>query len=152
MTHQAVPGLVSPFVAGGFVLGVLCAVVAGALLFVWARRRFIAGDGRPVMLCARRVGEDGRWRLGLARLGQDRFEWFSIVGPSFRPEVSWVRGALEFSAPVPLADPIPGLDEPVSVTGSGGGASCEFAFVPAAYTAVRAWVESSPPGFNVNVA
>ena len=48
--------------------------------------------------------------------------------------------------------PIPGLAEPVAVQGRAGGASCELAFVPAAYTAVRAWLESSPPGYNVNVA
>ncbi len=116
-------------------------------------RRFISGDGRPVMLCARRDGvAAGRWRLGLARLSSDRFEWFSIVGPSFRAEVSWSRGELDFGGAVPLADPIPGLADPVAVQGRAGAQSCEFAFVPAAYTAVRAWLESSPPGFNVNVA
>ena len=94
----------------------------------------------------------GRWRLGLARLGSERFEWFSIVGPSLRPEVSWLRGELDLGTATPLADPIPGLADPVAVQGSAGAESCEFAFVPAAYTAVRAWLESSPPGYNVNVA
>ena len=52
---------------------------------------------------------------------------------------------------MPLADPIPGLADPVAVQGRAGTQACEFAFVPAAYTAVRAgW--SPPPGFNVNVA
>jgi len=104
------------------------------------------------MLCARREGVAGRWRLGLARLSSDRFEWFSIVGPSLRAEVSWLRGELDFGSAVPLTDPIPGLADPVAVQGRAGTQSCEFAFVPAAYTAVRAWLESSPPGFNVNVA
>jgi hypothetical protein len=27
-----------------------------------------------------------------------------------------------------------------------------LALAPAAYTAMRSWLESSPPGFNVNVA
>ncbi|MEO6789720.1 MAG: DUF2550 family protein, partial [Ornithinibacter sp.] len=117
-----------------------------------ARRRFISGDGRPVMLCARRGGPGERWRLGLARLGSERFEWFSVVGPSLRPEVSWLRGELDFGSAQPLADPIPGLAEPVCVTGGAAGTVCEFAFAPAAYTAVRAWLESSPPGYNVNVA
>ena len=104
------------------------------------------------MLCALRTDPSSRWRLGLARLGAQRFEWFSIVGPSLRPEVSWLRGQVDLGIPTPLADPIPGLAEPVSVTGRAAGQSYEFAFVPAAYTAVRAWLESSPPGFNVNVA
>jgi hypothetical protein len=131
-------------------LTVLLAVVA--LTFVWARRRFISGDGRPVMLCARRDRPMARWRLGLARLGSDRFEWFSVVGPSLRPEVSWARGELDLGIPVPLRDPIPGLVDPVAVKARAGARACEFAFVPAAYTAVRAWLESSPPGYNSNVA
>jgi hypothetical protein len=104
------------------------------------------------MLCARRDGPTGRWRLGLARLGADRFEWFSIVGPSLRPEVSWARGELDLGSPEPLTDPIPGLADPVGVRVRGGATTCEFAFAPAAYTAIRAWLESSPPGYNVNVA
>jgi hypothetical protein len=142
----------TPFVVVELVLALVVVVVVGALTFVWARRRFISGDGRPVMLCARRPSAAARWRLGLARLSSDRFEWFSIVGPSLRPEVSWGRGELDFGAPVPLTDPIPGLADPVAVSGRAGAQACEFAFVPAAYTAVRAWLESSPPGFNVNVA
>jgi hypothetical protein len=51
-----------------------------------------------------------------------------------------------------VSDPIPGLADPVAVVGSSGAATCEFAFVPAAYTAVRAWLESSPPGYKANVA
>ena len=66
--------------------------------------------------------------------------------------MSWARGELDFGAAVPLADPIPGLADPVAVQGRAGTQACEFAFVPAAYTAVRAWLESSPPGYNVNVA
>ena len=142
----------TPFVVAELVLAIVVLLVVGALTFVWARRRFISGDGRPVMLCARREDAAARWRLGLARLSSDRFEWFSIVGPSLRPEVSWARGELDFGGAVPLADPIPGLSDPVAVQGRSGSRSCEFAFVPAAYTAVRAWLESSPPGFNVNVA
>ena len=142
----------TPFVAAELVLALVVLLVVGALTFVWARRRYISVDGRPVMLCARREGVAGRWRLGLARLSSDRFEWFSIVGPSLRAEVSWLRGELDFGSAVPLTDPIPGLADPVAVQGRAGTQSCEFAFVPAAYTAVRAWLESSPPGFNVNVA
>ncbi len=142
----------SAVVATELVLAVIVVLVVGALTFVWVRRRLISGDGRPVMLCALREEASSRWRLGLARLGAQRFEWFSIVGPSLRPEVSWLRGQVDLGIPQPLADPIPGLAEPVSVTAKSGQESYDFAFVPAAYTAVRAWLESSPPGYNVNVA
>ena len=119
----------SPVVIAELVLALVVLVVVGVLIFVWARRRFISGDGRPIMLCARRDSADERWRLGLARLGSERFEWFSMVGPSFRPEVSWLRGELDFGGAKPLADPIPGLAEPVSVSGGAAG---------------RIWVRSGP--------
>ncbi len=138
--------------ASELVVALVVIVVVGALTFVWGRRRYISGDGRPVMLCALRNEGEARWRLGLARLGAERFEWFSIVGPSLRPEVSWLRGEVQLGSPRPTSDVIPGLAEPVSVTGTAAGRSCAFAFAPPAYTAVRAWLESSPPGFNVNVA
>lgn len=142
----------TPVVASELVLGLVLTLLVGVLIFVWARRRVISGDGRPVMLCARRGRRPGAWRLGLARLGQSRFEWFSIIGPSFSPEVSWVRHDIELAVAEPLADPIPGLSEPVRVVGKCGPDTAEFAFAPAAYTALRAWLESSPPGYNVNVA
>jgi hypothetical protein len=142
----------TPLVVAELVLALLVLLLVGALTFVWGRRRYIAGDGRPVMLCARRDRPMARWRLGLARLGSERFEWFSVVGPSLRPEVSWARGELDLGTPVPLRDPIPGLIDPVAVRARAGARACEFAFVPAAYTAVRAWLESSPPGYNSNVA
>ena len=128
----------TPLVVAEVVLALIVLVIVGALTFVWARRRYISGDGRPVMLCARRDGEGDRWRLGLARLSSDRFEWFSIVGPSLRPEVG-VRVQKETA----------GQQQPWLATSPIEG---QFAFVPAAYTAVRAWLESSPPGYKANVA
>ena len=112
----------TPFVAAELVLALVVLLVVGALTFVWARRRFISGDGRPVMLCARRQGDAGRWRLGLARLSSDRFEWFSIVGPSLRAEVSWQRGELDFGTAVPLSRPDPRAGRPGGRAGPGRGA------------------------------
>ena len=142
----------TPLVVAELVLAPVVLLVVGALTFVWARRRYISGDGRPVMLCARREADGARWRLGLARLSSDSFERSRILGPPLPPAVPWLRGQLDFGAALPLTDPIPGLADPVSVVGRAGTSTCEFAFVPAAYTAVRAWLESSPPGYNVNVA
>jgi len=36
----------TPFVAAELVLALVVLLVVGALTFVWARRRFISGDGR----------------------------------------------------------------------------------------------------------
>ena len=51
----------TPLVVAEVVLALIVLVIVGALTFVWARRRYISGDGRPVMLCARRDGEGDRW-------------------------------------------------------------------------------------------
>ncbi|MGL4743580.1 MAG: DUF2550 family protein [Dermatophilaceae bacterium] len=135
------------------VLGFLVLLALAAVVVLWVRRRYIGSEGRTVVLCARRKVHTTRWRLGLARLGADHLEWFSIVGPSWRPELTWPRGLVDFGAPRSIADPIPGLFDPVAVAGrTTTGAYCDFAFTPAAYTAVRSWLESSPPGYHSNVA
>ncbi|PRY62900.1 uncharacterized protein DUF2550 [Knoellia remsis] len=141
----------SPIVTAEIVLAVALALVALCVVFVWLRRRWISG-GQPLMICAVRTA-DRRWRLGLARIADDRLDWFSVVGPSLRPGHSWRRRDLDLGAPKRLAEPVPGLpSDAVSVAGRTHDHACELALSPAAYTALRAWLESSPPGFNVNVA
>lgn len=141
----------TPLVTVELVLAVVVGVLLLSLLFVWLRRRWISG-GNPLMICAVSTGQS-RWRLGLARIAGDSFDWFSVVGPSLSPEHSWTRHELDLGAPAPLADPVPGLPpDAVSVRGISANSDYELALSPAAYTALRAWLESSPPGFNVNVA
>ena len=111
----------TPFVAAELVLALVVLLVVGALTFVWARRASSPATG--ARSCSARGGRApaGRWRLGLARLGSDRFEWFSIVGPSLRPEVSWLRGELDFGAAVPLRRPDPRARRPGGRAGRGPG-------------------------------
>lgn len=142
----------TPIVAVELVLAVALALVVAFIVYVWLRRRWIAG-GKPLMLCAISAGEHSRWRLGLARISGERLDWFSVVGPSPRPAHSWVRHDLDLGAPQRLADAVPGLPpDAVCVLGHSVSRPYELAMSPAAYTAVRAWLESSPPGYNVNVA
>jgi len=47
---------------------------------------------------------------------------------------------------------IAGLPEAVEVTCHYAEDTFQLALSPAAYTAMRSWLESAPPGFNVNVA
>jgi len=140
----------SPLVTAESVLALLAAVVLVVLAYVWLRRRYIA-EGRPLMLCALRTEGDPRWRLGLARLSGASLDWFTVVGPSLRPRFSWHRYELDFGAAVPVHEPIPGLPDAVEVSGTCGPTPCGLAVPQPAYTAFRAWLESSPPGFNVNV-
>lgn len=141
----------TPLLTAELVLAVVVGAVLLSLLYVWLRRRWISG-GKPLMLCAVSTGRH-RWRLGLARIAGDNLDWFSVVGPSLNPEHSWMRHELDLGAPKPLADPVPGLPvDAVSVSGISANSDYQLAMSPAAYTALRAWLESSPPGFNVNVA
>ncbi len=135
--------------AGELVLLSVLLLLLASVAFIWLRRRFIA-EGRPLLFCAMRTEAEPRWRLGLVRFRGDRLEWFSVAGPRVGPEQSWIRHQLDLGTPRRLDDEIPGLPEAVAVpTGTAG---AELAMHPASYTAIRAWHESSPPGFNVNVA
>lgn len=142
----------SVLVTTEIIVGSLLAITFLLLAFVWLRRRYVA-DGGPLLLCALRTEADPRWRLGLVRLHGSRLEWFSVVGPSFTAAYSWRRQDLDLGAPEPLEEQVPGLPaDAVSVTGRCGALPCGLAFSPPSCMAVRAWLESSPPGFNANVA
>lgn len=142
----------TPIATIELVLVVALALMVAFIVYIWLRRRYIS-SGKPLMLCAISTGVNGRWRLGLARISGDRLDWFSVIGPSPRPAHSWVRHDLDLGAPQRLGDTVPGLpQDAVSVTGRSGSFDHELAMSPAAYTALRAWLESSPPGYNVNVA
>jgi hypothetical protein len=132
-----------------WVMAACLATLVLAAAFLWLRRRHIA-QGRNLLFGALRTTAEPRWRLGLIRLRGDQFEWFSVVGPRLRPEHTWIRHELDLGSPSPLGEDIPGLTDAVRV--STGHVGVELAFSPSTYTAVRAWHESSPPGFNVNVA
>lgn len=133
------------------VVGVLIGLLIGALAYVWLRRKWIS-SGHPLMLCAIRTHRRPRWRLGLVRIDDERLCWFTVVGPSPLPEWWVLRHDLDLDTPRPLTEAIPGLAEAVAVSGTGAGQAVELALAPSDYMAVRAWMESSPPGFNVDVA
>lgn len=128
-------------------LTLVCCVVG----FTYLRRRVIASGG-PLMVCALRSSTAPRWRLGLVRMSPEALQWYSVIGPSIRPEHSWRRHDLDLGAPRELTEQIPGLADPLLVGASARGADYELAMQRGACTAVRAWLESSPPGYNVNVA
>jgi hypothetical protein len=121
------------------------------LALVWVRRRAIAG-GKPLMLCALRTEPETPWRLGLLRFNSNTMDWFSVIGLTLRPACRWERWGVDLAPPGPAAELIPGLPEAVAVRGHCRDDVMEFAMSPASYTALRSWLESSPPGFNVNVA
>jgi hypothetical protein len=141
--------LTSELLVGGCLFIVI--VVLGS---VFIRRRLIA-RGKPLTVCALREPGEDTWRFGLVRYGATGLEWFKLAGISLRPARRWERARLEFGASEPL-----GVGERPEILISGAtrvdcmyrGERFELALARAPYTALRSWLEASPPGRNVNVA
>ena len=129
-------------------------IVAAVLAAVFTRRRVIA-RGKPLTVCALREPGDHRWRFGLARFGTTGLEWFTLLGLSLRPARQWDRGLLNIRTGRPLE---PGERPEILIPGAMQ-VECwyrrtrfEVALARAPYTALRSWLEASPPGRGVNVA
>ena len=138
-------------ISAEIVAGVLVLLVVLVLLYIFVRRRLLS-SGAPLMLCALQPHGRSQYRLGLLRYSGGTLEWFTLVGPSPRPARVWERPRLELGPPRTPQTPIAGLPEAVTVACRYGADRFDLALAPAAYTALRSWLESSPPGFNVNVA
>ena len=128
--------------------------VAFVLGTIFVRRRLIA-RGKPLTVCALRESGDGPWRFGLARYGATGLEWFTLAGISLRPAKRWDRTVLQFGAGRPLETG----DKPEVLIPGAMKVDCryraerfELALAPAPYTALRSWLEASPPGRNFYVA
>jgi Protein of unknown function (DUF2550) len=140
----------SPLVTAEVVAGMLVLLALATLTFIFIRRRLLASQS-SLMLCALRQ-HSPNYRLGLLRIAGPRLEWFSLVGPSMRPRRTWDRGRLQLDAPGAPHEVLAGLPDGVEVTCHYGANTFQLALAPTAYTAIRSWLESAPPGFNVNVA
>ena len=140
----------SPLVTAEIVAGMLVLLAVAVLAFIFVRRRMLAA-GRLLMVAAVRHAGHG-YRLGLLRFGGGRLQWFSLVGPSMRPRREWERVRLQLDSPSAPHEVVAGMPDAVEVTCHYAGDTFQLALAPTAYTAVRSWLESAPPGFNVNVA
>lgn len=132
------------------VLGVLLALLLVCIGFVLVRRHLIA-DGKPLMLCALRTPAKPEWRLGLLRFGGQSLAWFTIFGPALRPATTWNRSTFQLGPPAPSSELVPVLGEALTAPASDQGGDFEIAMQPAALTAMRAWMESSPPGSSTSL-
>jgi hypothetical protein len=138
-------------VSAEIVAGALILLALFALTYIFIRRRLLA-SGAPLMLCALQPHGRSQYRLGLLRFTGPTLEWFTLIGPSPRPARTWDRTRLELGPPGLPETAVAGLPEAVTVECHYGSDTFSMALAPSAYTAMRSWLESSPPGFNVNVA
>jgi hypothetical protein len=132
------------------------AVTAALLLGIAARRRFLTRSA-GAFDCSLRFsnGRPGKgWRLGLARYEADRIDWYRVFSVSLRPGTTLVRAELDVeerrrpSGP----DSFAVLAGTIIARCRYRGEEVELAMTDQAYTGFAAWLESAPPGQNVNVA
>jgi hypothetical protein len=142
------------WLASEVVVGGCLFIVAFLLGSVFVRRRLIA-RGKPLTVCALRETRDGRWRFGLVRYGTTGLDWFTLAGISLRPARRWERTLLEFGESGPLEAgerPEILIPDALRVDCSYRHERFEISLAQDPYTALRSWLEASPPGRNVNVA
>lgn len=133
------------------VLTVLAAALVIAVGFVAFARFSVAAQGFP---CAYRPDASADWRRGLLCYNAGRLDHFGRGGPFREALHSWQRVGLDFGIARTVDDrEVPWLTAPVfAVPCEYAGEEFELALGQEHYTALRAWLESVPPGWNANVA
>lgn len=148
MSELVVPLLLLTALAAGIVL-----VVAAFVL-----RRFLLTRELGTFDCSLRRGGSGRsagrWIVGVARYESDRLDWFRTFTISPRPGRSLYRNRLAI-----LDRREPQGPEVYSVLQGSVIVRCtydtsvlELAMSDLAYSGFSTWLESAPPGQNINVA
>lgn len=94
------------------------------------------------------------WRLGVARYGDDRIEWFRVFSLTPRPSRVLARSELmvqqrRYPSGPEVFSVMSGV---VIVRCASGSGPVELAMSEQAYTGFASWLESAPPGQNVSVA
>lgn len=136
-------------------IAVVCAlaIVMIAVVVVYLRRQAI-GRGRALFMCGWRAAGSDRFVPGLASLDGGTLAWFRLNSLSLRSERHWRRPQLEFASATPVDAPelVSILSRPFLVPCRYRGEVFDLAMSAPSYSALRSWVESMPPGHNVNVA
>ncbi|GAA0964907.1 DUF2550 domain-containing protein [Actinocorallia libanotica] len=135
---------------------VLAAVVLLAVLLfgVMSLRRWLLELGGGTVECSLRDLQDaGVWRLGIGRYQGDELQWHRIFGFSRRPrEVIHRRGLVVLNRRDPEGEEIAALTADAAIIEvKNGDLAVELAMSPAALTGFLVWLESSPPGWPVDL-
>lgn len=135
---------------------VLAAVVllAFVLFGLMSLRRWLLELGGGTVECSLRDLQDtGVWRLGIGRYQGDELRWHRIFGFRSRPrEVIHRRGLAVVNRREPVGEEIAALtSEAFIIEVKNGDLNVELAMSAAALTGFLAWLESSPPGWPVDL-
>jgi hypothetical protein len=134
------------------VVGLLVALIAAYVLVMVGRRRAI-GRGRVLTMCAVQADGARTWRSGFVRFGDGVVEWYPLGGISLRPKHTWDRADLDVSAarPVATGEGPDVIKDAVRIDCRHNGENFGLALSAPAYTALRSWLESAPPGPTASV-
>lgn len=135
-----------------FAAMIVCmAVIAMPIIALFARRRWLTGQG-GLFDCARRVA-GGQWNLGFARYRGDALEWFRAFSVSLSPSLVIRRGRNDYiEQRQPTAEETDLLfdnSRVVLVRGRQDTASHVLAMEPGHVMGLMSWLESAPPGTHV---
>ena len=125
-------------------------VILGVGLFAFRLFGEHGSVGAPMPAAYRAPGQD--WRRGVLRFHDDRL---ALKGPGGLSGGPWLRGSLDLgiAAQAGEADTAAiGRAGLITVPVTYGTSSFELALDEQHYTALRAWVEAAPPGWNTGVA
>lgn len=129
--------------------GVLLLLVVGVAVL---RSSHGEGANYPPMPVVYRAADSATWRTGTLRCTDDRMV---LKGPGGLAAGPFVRGKLDLGVASPLsaADQEQlGRGELIQVPVIYGSSRFDLALDESRYTALRAWVEAVPPGWNSQVA
>ncbi|MFP5415274.1 MAG: DUF2550 domain-containing protein [Actinomycetes bacterium] len=131
-------------------VGLLVVCLLTPVVWLFARRRWLAGRGR-VFECALRRSEDGvpgPWMLGVARFRDDAVEWYRVFSLSLRPSQTFRRADTSVErVRQPTAGEAPELYEGHVVAELGGvHDGVALAMARPDLTAFSSWTEAGPPG------
>ncbi|WP_106397737.1 DUF2550 domain-containing protein [Actinocorallia populi] len=135
---------------------VLAAVVLLAVLLfgLMSLRRWLLELGGGTVECSLRDLQDANvWRLGIGRYQGDELQWHRIFGFRRRPrKVIHRRGLVVLNRREPEGEEIAALTADAAIIEvKNGDLAVELAMSPAALTGFLVWLESSPPGWPVDL-
>lgn len=127
------------------VVGLL--LVLGAIAF-FARLRSLSTRVGSFACAFRRNTRTAIWKLGIAHYGVDRIDWYRTISLSFRAKHSWSRDELEVISKTAIteADGTRVRDYAVRIACKCGSQEFYLAMSEDAYSGLRSWIESAPPG------
>jgi hypothetical protein len=134
----------------GLALAVVLAACLMALLV--ARRRIVGGRRGTFDLSVSRQSDPGGWILGLGSYDGDTLNWYRTFSFAWWPGYRFHRGEFETGRRrEPVGTEVYALDDGdvvISVRHRSG--VRQMAMSASALTGLLAWMESSPPGHDVN--